>query len=235
MSTYRTYADLLQEVEDDENLEGENFIESTELLALFNRGIAKCERHIHTIYEDYYLDYTNLNLVEDESEIALPTDIYASKIRRLLYENANDRYEIKRLRTTKAFIDKSFTDYESNSTENYKYLLVNKSSSDGTKIVLSPASRETASDRLKCWYLRHAERLDGTTTQLVDIPPECYDYLVQFVKTEAIKKEIGNPKLMEAKQNLKELEYDMITMLKNRIPDDDDFIEQDLTHYEDSV
>lgn len=238
MSTYRTYADLLAEVEDDENLAGEDFIDSDELLALFNRGIAKCERHIHTIYEDYYLTFAYLAMVTGEEDISLPSNIYANKIRRIIYQNGSNRYELKRLRTTRSFIDKSYVDYNPSSTADYVYFLTNNSSTDGTKITLSPASLETASSgdkRLRCWYLRHAERLTGTTTQLVDILPECYDYLVQYVKTGAIRKEIGNPKLPEAKQELKELEYEMVTMLKNKIADDDDTLEQDLSHYEESV
>ena len=77
---YWTWAELKDKVQRDLDLEGEVFINETELLGYANEAIDEVERQVHTLYEDYFLTKAVISLVDGTEEYALPTDIYAFKI-----------------------------------------------------------------------------------------------------------------------------------------------------------
>ena len=59
----KTWAVLLEEVKDDMNLHGEDFVSDAELLAWANDGIEQAEKEIVSLYDKYFETDTALALV----------------------------------------------------------------------------------------------------------------------------------------------------------------------------
>ncbi len=114
---------------------------------------------------------------------------------------------------------------------------------DGTVIATTDAgsgtfSYEASPFRAKLWYIRNAARIpliaEGTQAiteaTLVDIP-EFANFLLQYVKCRIWEKE-GNPNLQTGLAVLEQQRKMMVDTLTQMVPDDDDQIQPDLSHYE---
>lgn len=218
-----TYAELKSNLQKELDLEDETFITADEFLNYFNAAVDEVESAIHTIYEDYFLTKTAISLVSGTAAYDLPTDIYAQKIRGLLYNNGGDkRYFVPRV---KKLEETMWVENE----DNYKYLITN-TTADGLKINLYPTPQETNSNRMFLYYLRNAKRFVDTT-DVCDIP-EFTHVIVQYVRWKCMSKE-GHPGTQEAMQDLERMKADMVTTLEARIPDEDNFILMDNSFYMD--
>lgn len=228
MSRYWTLAEIREKLENDEDLEQEVFVSDDEVLAYINEGIDICEGKIHSLYEDYFLAKTSIDLVSGTDEYDLPDNIYAMKIRHVIYRNGSQVYKIKKGRSHK------IEDYElmqvagtQGTSAVYQYIILN-STPGSPQLQLYPPVGETGSF-IKLYYLRNANRL-VEDTDVCDIPEFVY-YVIQYAKVEILGKDSGNPKFLDAKAKLDELEAEMITTLSDMIPDDDNEIEPDLSAY----
>lgn len=228
---YRTYGELKTKVEQDLDLEDEDFIQDGEMLGYFNAGIDEAEAEIHSIYEDYFLDDHAIDLVQGEEYYDLPTNIYAMKIRKLTYVNGDQIYPVNKMKHSSRFqvIQESKRDY---GTTDYRYLIKNKATFGKPKIQLVPKSRETASERLWVDYIRNANRMVDEDS-ICDIP-EFSEFVIQYVKTKCYEKE-GHPNLPLAQAELERLRKQMVDTLSNMIPDEDTSMEMDVSHYEEST
>ena len=95
--TNPTYLELTTQVKDSLDLWEETFITDSELLNYFNEAIDLVESNILTIYEDYFLAKTTLSIVSGTQDYALPSGIFAQKIRKIYYNDSSaTRYEIRR-------------------------------------------------------------------------------------------------------------------------------------------
>src|SRR3972149_6519778 len=94
-----TLAQIRTKVQNDLDLLDEDFITVAELDAYINEGIDVAEAEIHTIYEmknqHYFLSVANISLVTGTSYYASPADIYANKIRRLIYDDGSRKYKLR--------------------------------------------------------------------------------------------------------------------------------------------
>lgn len=218
-----TWSEIKTKVERDLDLEGETFITEDELLDYANEAIDEAEAHIHGLYEDYFLAYESLALVSGTSEYDMPSDIYANKIRRLIYDDGSETYDIRRIKNL------SEVPYFDNIVQ-YKYLIVNNST--GAKIKLYPSADETSSSNVTVWYIRNATRLTSSTSEC-DIP-EFVHFVMQHMKVRCYEKEKGTPPMImqKAMSDLNAQRNLMISTLTNMVDDRDTEIEQDLTHYE---
>jgi hypothetical protein len=226
--TYQTWAQIESKVRRDLGMTDEVLIDGTEMMGYANDAIDECEALIHAKNEDYFLTYANIALTAGTSEYGLPTDIYAQKIREIIYQNGAEIYEITRIRGEKRFIRAQ--DIATNGTsEDYQYLLVNLSSALGVRLKLFPASRETSSTNVTMWYLRNATRMQ-LSSSICDIP-EFIPYIVQSMKVRCYEKE-GNPKYDRAMAVLERMREVMETALAERVVDDDNTIPLDLSAYE---
>jgi hypothetical protein len=226
--TYQTWAQIEAKVRRDLGMTDEILIDSTEMMGYANDAIDECEALIHTKNEDYFLTYASIALVSGTSEYALPTDIYAQKIREIIYQNGSEIYEITRIRGEKRFLRAQ--DIATNGTsEDYQYLLVNVSASAGVKLKIYPTSRETSSTNVTMWYLRNATRMT-LSSSICDIP-EFIPYITQSMKVKAYEKE-GNPKYDRAVMTLDKMREVMETALSERVVDDDNTIPLDLSAYD---
>jgi len=124
-----TLAYVMEKIKDDLDLyENVNeFIEDEDIRQYINEAIKEAEAEIHNVFEDYFLTYTSLTLTEDSEVVALPTDIYANKIRKIFYYPSieSNRYEVKRLYRLADYLDVD-------SQDNYRYLINNSASAGNT-------------------------------------------------------------------------------------------------------
>jgi hypothetical protein len=154
-----------QEVDLDEEDPDEEFVKFDELVGHFNDAIDAAEAKIISLNEDYFLAYDFVPLEEDEDEYDMPRNIYADKIRAIIFSDGSRRYPVKRFRNRDKF-EHIANAQESNTSDDYRYFLLNNSPG-GRKMVIVPAARETAvlpplsnpSTPMKRWYIRNANRV----------------------------------------------------------------------------
>lgn len=237
-----TYQELEAKVRLDLDLQDEdNFVQNDEFAGYANEAIDLAEAEILKLHEDYLLTPAQITLISGTSDYALPSDIYAQKIRSLIYTNGPKIYPVKRIRDPELFYKREEINYYSTSETEYGYMLLNAVEEQQAKISLSPIPQENG-QYLRLWYIRNAKRIPLTTdsgspsraTQLaavIDIP-EWSNFISQYMKWRAMDKEL-NPKAPEAKEAMLELKKNMVETLSNRVVDNDDTIPPALDFYYD--
>ncbi len=225
---YPTLATIRAKIEQDLDLEEELFIPQNEILGYINEAIDEAEANIHTLYEDYFLTSANLALVNGTSDYALPTNIYANKIRGVQYANGSTIYKIRQLRDNERFESAALINL-SQASDFYRYLLLNNSASAGITLRLFPPARETSATNVTIWYLRNANTL-SVDADKCDIP-EFVNFIYQYVKVRCYEKE-GHPNLGVALTRLDQQKQLMVETLTSMVPDGDSTIEQDHTYYQ---
>lgn len=229
MTTWTKLA-IISKVESDLDLQEETIITDSEMSGYLNEAISDCEALIHTIYEDYFLTKVSLPLVLGQSLYTIPANIYASKIRGIVYRNGPISFKIKRIHPMDEFEEVSDLDYLPDSNPEYKYLLVNNTNTDGVQIELHPPSQETSLTNVTVWYLREATQLSADA-DVCDIP-EFINYIFAHMKKSCMAKETLGVAPPEAVAALEKQEQKLINTLTNRTPDNDNEIPADLSHYE---
>lgn len=234
---YKTLDDIKNKLKRDLYLQDATFVEDSasapELTDLINEAIDDVEAEVHTIYEDYFLAQGTISLVSGTKDYSLPANIYASKIRALVYTNGSIIYSIERVKNQREFEEFELTDqYAPNgpSTQGYLYKLINQSATLGVQVRFFPTPQETAPNVIKIWYLRNANKL-STGTDKCDVP-EFFNYIVQFVKVRIYEKEM-HPNLGQALLERDRLKNLMQETLAEMIPDADSEIAKDFSFYED--
>ena len=228
---YWTYEEIKNKVEKDIGIEQEEFIVASELLGYCNEAIDEAESEIHDLYEDYFLTYMNVNMVEGTENYALPTDIYADKIRGILHKDNNLIYPVDRIRFSNKFED-IMDSKVNNPSGRYRYFLLNRSASEGIQLEIVPSPRTSITNGLKMWYIRNANRMVNDS-DLCDIP-EFVGFVLQYMKTMVYEKE-GHPNAPSAIAKLEKLRVRMTSSLRNKVIDGDTEIEKDLDIYEEMV
>lgn len=216
-----TKAQIKTKIEQALDLQEEIFIEPTELDEYINDGIREAEAVIHTIYEDYMLTKASIPLTAGQSDFSLPADIYANKIRALIYNDGTETYQLKRVR--------QFKDIPLIQDEELYLFLITNSGASGTKLTLFPKSRVTHSTALTCWYLRQAKQLVDDT-DVCDIP-EFMSFVIQHAKVRCMEKE-GHPLLDNARQDLERQRQLMTETLTAMVVDEDNKVLMDTGIYE---
>jgi hypothetical protein len=239
-----TYEEARDRVEKELDLEEEDFISENEMVGYFNAAIDEAESTIHDLFEDYFLTNSALTMVSTESDISLPTNIYALKIRGLIYINGSLIYPVRRIRGQHVFQDIA-TSNSYGSSEEYRYILRNDSAANGYKIQLVPTSRESGA-YLTLWYLRNANRIPlvgeakdgGGTYSLSEVEatkidiPEFINFVVEVVKGFCMAKENGGTIPPAQASLIQQQRTKMEDTLENAVPDNDDEVIQDLSHYQ---
>jgi hypothetical protein len=244
---YWTWDEIKEKVRRDTDTQGETFVSSEEMLSYANEGIDEYEAIVNTGSGpalDYFLDDATINLEEGEDEYSLPSQIYAHKIRKIMFNETNSIYEILPARSSK-FHMKAYAD-NSNGTDPYRYFIRNKvrpaevspmdpediipESPIDPKIVLLPASRHTG-PFVTIWYLRNLNRLSGLGTEYSDIPVQI-NFLFQYMKVRVYEKEI-HPNLNMAISAYEQQKRILQDILTDAQPDGNNEIEMDLSHYND--
>lgn len=223
---YWTWAQIKAKIRRDLDLESETFVRPEELLDYANEAIDEAEAEIHTIYEDYFLARQTLSIVNGQEEYDLPADIYAHKIRRIMYNNTSSVYTVDRLQDWKKFEAQNIARNFSTS-DLYQYYFVNEIAGS-PKILLVPQGREDG-PYLEVWYLRQANRLE-LDEDICDIP-EFYNFIFQYMKVRIYEKE-GHPNIDKAVMDLEKQRSLMNATLAQIAPDAQNEIEMDASFYE---
>lgn len=228
---YPTFGTLKTKVQKALGMESEDFITDQEWKDYFNEGVDQVEAVIHTLYEDYFLRRNETSLVNGTKTYSLPSDIYANKIRAVIYTDGSEVYPIDRI----GIRHDKFWELEVNDLSEdleYEYTLINNNTTDGVQIRLVPTpSNEPASGKMIIWYIRNATKYSADT-DVCDLP-EFSDVILQYVKVQAYEKE-KNSNLPVAAAKLQNLLKNMQDTLSNMVPDGDNRIQADLSHYEES-
>lgn len=223
-----TWAELRGKVEADLDLEEETFITQDELLGYGNEAVDEVERQVHNIYEDYFLTRGTINLVSGTEEYDLPDDIYAMKIRSIVYRNGTSVWKVQKIRDWHKFEQYEVEQTGTSSYSQYGYFLLNQTAGS-PKLLLAPTPIENGSF-LKIWYLRNANELVDDDS-ILDIP-EAANYIMQYIKVRCYEKE-GHPNLEKAMLDLQQEKETTLSILGQMVADNSTEIEPDLRLYED--
>lgn len=234
-----TYGEIHDKVIQDWDLEdigSQGFLSFDELVGYCNEGIDEAEAEIINLYEDYFLKQGTISLVEGQSDYAPPADIYANKIRGLIYTNGAEIYPIRRARALDLFHKlEEITQHSSHYP--YEYILTN-ATAGLPRITIFPASR-VSGDFVKIWYIRNANRVplssegseSATRATSIDIP-EFAQFIMFYMAVRAMQKE-GHPLLEETTIRMEQLRGQMVSTLTNMIPDGEgDKVLMDLELYQ---
>lgn len=142
-----TYKETLDKITNDNDLQeifahDNAFINKNEMIGYFNEALTKASTDIQSKSKDYFLTKAYLQMVQGETQIALPENIMANKIRQLRYVNGAINYEIQAYMRSQKFADMSFTD-QYGPNDYYMYTLKNDYPGQAV-IEIHPAARETA-------------------------------------------------------------------------------------------
>lgn len=238
----KTFAELKQQVIDDLDLQDEIFVTTNDLYRWMNDAIESAEAQIHTLYEDYFLSRTEYSISSGEYLLDYPSDIYASKVRKMLYKEGNNApntasHEIKR--ETNLIAAEARDIYESgSSTPALTWIGVN-TSSEGRKVRLFP--KVSRNGIIVMYYIRNAKKViyDSLTDTWINEDEVCdidefERFVVQSVKTQVYLKD-GDVRAEDSKGLEEQLKKDMIESLSNRVPDNNDEIVMDMSHYNDML
>lgn len=225
MTKYWTYSEIKTKVEVDLDLQSETFIEDTEMLGYCNEAIDEAEAEIHTLYEDYFLTSSPVTLVNGTDEYDLPADIYAHKIRDIIYNNGGNIWPLKRLRDWKKI--RAYTEDKQFANGQVTHYFIKNATVGEPQFVLSPPNKEDG-QLLEIWYLRNANRMVDDTS-ICDIP-EFVSFVIIYMKYKCATKE-GHPNLPMILQELEQQRGQMNSVLAGMVADSDNEIEADFSHY----
>lgn len=246
MAQFRTFGEIAIAVTAETDIFDEDFVNSEELKYYINDEVDKCEAMIHTLgrEEHYFLARRELDVKKGISEVSFPDDIYAYKIKKIIFDRGgSDYFEVRRLRgKDKYLMIEEIERYGVSPLEFYYHVLNSRPEIDPAnpdrinppeaKIMLLPTPRQDSSDthKFKCYYIRNAQRMINEDT-ICDIP-EFSNVIEKRVKYRVYAKE-GHALMHEAKVEAEMAVQNMKDTLSTMIPDGDNTVIKDFSHYYD--
>ncbi len=230
---YWTWGELSQKIERDLDTEDEVFVTPSELIGYGNEAIDDIEKSIHALCEDYFITRTpagSVLVTPGIEEIDLPTDIYANKIREVIYVTGGQAFPAKALKNWRKFARYEDNIVNSPGSTNYYHYFVLNSVAGAPKLILTPTPVE--SGELKIWYIRNANEIIDDTS-ILDIP-EAASYITKFCSVKIMAKEL-HPLLEVAKAELEVIKADLIGVLSEMFPNNETELEPDYTFYSESL
>jgi len=228
-----TLAEIKQQVIDDLDLDEQDFISASDLTRWTNDAINVAEGEIHTLYEDYFLDSITIPITYGVDQyIDYPSDVYANKIRKVIYtDNTGSSTATHEVRRVKDILRAEEDDlYNNNTSTSILRWAPSNDATAGRKMRLYPKQSRTGN--LVIYYIRNAKKLvlDADETDI----DEFSRFLVQYVKTQAYLKD-GDIRSEDSKALEEQYKQEMVLTLSDMTPDDNNEVPMDLSHYEDSV
>jgi hypothetical protein len=226
----QTYAQLTGKVKNDCGLNDGRLITETELLGYLNEAIDDAEAAIHNLnFEDkYFKTSAYLSLVSGTAMYNMPSNIYANKILRIFYDDGSLRYEVKRIRDLEERLNNFTTSLR------HRYDIVFDESTGQPQIELLPASSVTSSSVMRVFYIRNAKKMttSALATNVCEIP-ESQNFILAHMKYNvALKRFNGDAGKCASAKNRRDEQYQlMLENLQQMVPDNNNFIIQDLSSY----
>lgn len=139
-----TVKEARDEILEELSLQDEIFVEYDELSGYFNKAITEAETEImlanNGAYDEYFLTKGFVPTVLGQEIYELPWNIYANKIRAVVYANGSLIYPIKRFRRKQKFVNQAFTE-EYGASDYYRYTLINDGPGQA-QMLIRPALRD---------------------------------------------------------------------------------------------
>lgn len=220
-----TVSEVIEKIQDEMDLQEETFIDQAEYIEYINEGIDEAEAEIHNLYEGYFNTTSTIDLVSGTSSYALPSLMYANKIKHVQYKkNSNDYYRVPRIRL------QDIAHVEEQTSSDYMYDIQNDGTANGPQIVFYPTPNENVTAGIRLWYVRNAERVSALADK-VDIP-EFVQFIFAYMRVKIARKEL-NPLLGSYQEGLERQRDLMRRTLSEMIPDEEQAIHMDLSFYND--
>jgi hypothetical protein len=223
--SFKTFSQIKEQVQNELDLQDETQISASEFLDFCNEAIEEAESEINKLCEDYFKDSVTLSVTSGTASYSLPSDIYADKIRKIIYWDGSKLYEVKKLKSEHFGTQIPLLDL---ATTDCLYYDITNDATAGRKIVFHPAPDFTNSTYITIWYIRNALQVVDDD-DIIDIP-EFSRFIKQYMKQLCCERE-GHPLLDYHTQKAERLRQKMIESLSDRTPDGDNKIEQDLSIY----
>ena len=184
------------------------------------------------VEDKYYETRAKVSLVTNQELYALPTNMYVSKLYKILHQRPGIREcnVVKRLRGMYEYEKYHDANLYIETNPLYTYKILNDTSGPQLAIIPTPIVNET--DSLTLWYARKPIVVTSLSS-LVDVPEELISYVITFVKVECLKVDLGNPLLQPALQELVRIRQIMVDTLTDQTHDGDNSIEIDMSFYND--
>ena len=142
MSTFRNYGFLKNKILLDLDLQDETFIQSDEMVGYANEGLKEAFAEILGLRQNYFLSKWFVPCVQSQDLFILPPNIYANKVRGVIYQNGSIIYTMKQMREKQLFENIAYVNQYGLSDE-YRYLVRNDIPGLPSMQIVPP-SRETA-------------------------------------------------------------------------------------------
>jgi hypothetical protein len=226
-----TWAQIWAKLQSQLDLENEDFIDEDEMMGYANDAIEECEKMIHGLNEDYFLTRATLTIVAGTDTNALPTSVYAHKIRNLVFFKTGEAYEIDRLPTLEKFLAYRSERVSVSGSRRLKYFIDNGTA--GTpKILWTPVpTSEHAGVTVEVWHERNANRLEDSD-DICDLPA-CVRYVFDFCEERTwFKRAAGSARHQSSIMRLKETRDTMVLTLREMVIDGNTEIPADFSAYE---
>lgn len=201
-----------------------------------NKAVRAAHRKIVRLYEDYFLASTTVTISADQDEIDFPSDLYANKLRSLIYfdgsvGSSSVVSEFSLVKNLSSVLAGNLLYGDLETQAYHRYWMPSDESVSDRKIKLFPQKGQAGNVLIS--YIRRPVTMAADT----DICPilEFSDYVLQKAKELALETD-SDPRYTETVAKLQELEQEMLDTLSNRtITDDSSEVSQDLSFYGDSV
>ena len=237
--SFWTLAKFKTKIDKELDLENEDIIQPEEFVGYVNDGVREVVAEMSKlgVEDTYFHTFIPFPLTAFQADYSLPVNIFANKIKALVFNDGSNIYRVKRLRGVELYSQmESLEKYAVGDTRPVCYALFNAGVTNGYKMKIVPTPK-VAIPYLTMYYLRQADELalDDDGTGLIDCPEEFIQFLVAFVKVKCLAKEIGNPMLQMAMSDEDRCRKLMVQTLTDQVEDSDNTVPLDLTHYMEST
>jgi hypothetical protein len=217
-TTVRTEMDLIDEPA----------VTDAEITDRINQGIKVVAAKVLGLYEDYFVKRgTPISLVAGQAEYDYPADIWGNKLRALIYRNGTKVHEIPRSgpQRMNSFIETERAEVLGSwSSENATYRPL------AEKFRISPVPTANEASVLVPWYVSDAATLT-LNADVCDLP-EWAHVAVAYAKWQIAADKPGLGNVTELKAQFESLITLVEESLSNRVPDQWDLVDKDMTTYE---
>jgi hypothetical protein len=215
-----TWAIIKAEIEDECDLAEETFVDAGELMNYANSALEDIEKEIHTLNDKYFAAEANLSMVSGTAAYSLPSDIYATKITGIYFDDGSKSYEIKEIKDLSILPDIETSD-------DYRYRIINNAAT-GLQLKLYPTAQTTDSTSVTIHYRRKVNKF-LTTATTIDVP-EGKEFVKQFVTDKVTNKERMTPDAPESAA-LKRKRDQLLDSLTKQIDDNNNGLGVDMSYY----
>lgn len=228
----KTFGELRGQVEKELDTEEEQFIQETEMQGYFDSGITLIEAEIVKLglREKYLQGESFISTIQGQSDYALPADIVANKIRKMVYRNGLLVYTLRPYRGEEQYVAEDIAALQT-PNEYYHYAFIKAGGVTYIRLIGTPQVAVTNAIRMKHWIKLNRYTDDNT---ICDLPDICYEFLLSYVRYRIYSKEgPSNANAQNEKADMGTLRALMTDTLQNQVADPDmDLMDRDWSHYE---